>query len=235
MDANIDFLQVVQDPNGPFVLCTTCRCVIGVNPHPKSHVDPKKTIHRRQSLLFRHLKTKHSLYKWQIAADLALAWPNIIAALENGRREYPTGQPNGAPKDERLRLHHIYQCQLCSYCRQSKTYTLLHVKTAHKGLKYRVHGYACILAQTYFDYVNSAIGVWWQVDLIPRLPLKPPRTRALNLQQAEAAGEGEEERDPAAAKLPPGRPRTKPRTTDRENLLTKLPTTGRLTSSCACP
>jgi hypothetical protein len=79
MLTSLDFLSVVDAPNGPFVFCKPCGSVIATNPHGAGIEYP---LTRKEHLLCRHL-LKHHEDKGPFASlpTIATAWPELIAAL----------------------------------------------------------------------------------------------------------------------------------------------------------
>ena len=165
---HIDFLGAVLDPNGPFVFCKPCRHVIAVDPHLESRVDPKNhPIDGSRTLVYRHLRAKHGAADHVAVAALVRARPDIVAALWNGRREYPRGRPDGSPWDDRLPLFQIYECYVCHDRRLSEDYMRRHVRAEHTPQEYSRRGYDLIWAQTWFGQVQGAMGLWWRVEPPP--------------------------------------------------------------------
>jgi hypothetical protein len=100
MLTNLDFIEVIQAPNGPFAFCCLCATVVAANPHKtgKPHL-----VTSTQSLLYRHLKQHHPIDPTTFP-DLLAVRPELITALENSRYQLPHPLPDGHPQIDGLKV-----------------------------------------------------------------------------------------------------------------------------------
>lgn len=77
MFTNLDFLDIIQVSNGPFVFCRSYATIIAANPHSTGVDYPLST---SKSLLYRHLKQYHDGTQPAILPDLVQA--RLVSGFE---------------------------------------------------------------------------------------------------------------------------------------------------------
>jgi hypothetical protein len=157
MAAHLDFLGVVQCPNGPFVICYACRYVVGV-----------------KGALSKHLRNEHELPPSKSAPLLAARSDVAELALKTlGRR--PAPWPNDVQPAPGLPTFSGFECTICEYRCESKEHIRRHVGKRHQDLRgvsyqYYMDAVRVVQMQTWFRANNGGLGIWWRVSRTGPMP-----------------------------------------------------------------
>ena len=87
MLTSLNFLDVVEAPNDPFVFCRVCTSIVAANPHSTGVDYP---LSPSKSLLYRHLKQYHGAAKPSILPALICKRPRLAEALANSQYQMPS-------------------------------------------------------------------------------------------------------------------------------------------------
>lgn len=151
MLANLNFLDIVQCPNGPFIICYDCQYVVGA-----------------YSTLVAHLQKTHSLLPRR-ATTLLDARLDLTKLLPTTLGRLPLPWPNGVAPVQGLPVFRGYSCLHCSLCTVNKDAMGRHQRKKHQD--YSKASYDTVQLQTWFATRCGGPGVWfWKVDALGPAP-----------------------------------------------------------------
>ena len=186
MCTSLDFLDVVDLPNGPFVYCRPCTSIVAANRQPiRSH----HGLASKQSRLYRHLDQHHDLASPRQIPDWVAARPRLAEALANSRDQYPAPLPDQSPPFPGLQVFDRMECILCAgpevFRSMGEDSMRKHCRKSHGagGVARPGATYRRVPAQTWFPRWEGGAGVWWLVTLprkrkrVQQTPEPPPLAR----------------------------------------------------------
>lgn len=159
MATNLDFLGIVQCPNGPFIICYSCGHVVGA-----------------RGALSAHLNKTHKIVPSQ-AKILVAARPDIAQLVPKTFGCIPAPWPNDIMPAPGLKLFQGWECSLCEYKCLSQDHAKRHVRKGHPDSSqtaYRINYLRPVVLQTWFQTSAGGWGVWWRVSQTgPAPPIYP--------------------------------------------------------------
>jgi hypothetical protein len=154
MPANLDFLGIVQCPNGPFIICYHCQCIVGARGTLSTHL--QKT---------HHLPPQQAAPLLAMRLDLTKLAPKTVGQL-------PLPWPHGIAPVRGLPVFPGYTCPHCSLCTVNKDTMRDHRHKEHQD--YSKALYETVQLQTWFSNHRGPGACWWQVDASgPAAPIWP--------------------------------------------------------------
>lgn len=168
MLSNLDFLDVVEAPNGPFVFCRPCTTIVAANPHPTGQDYPLSSV---KSLLYRHLHKYHAAPKASSLPPLIAARPRLAEALHNSRHQMPLPLTDYSLPFPGLKIWDRLECKACSgpnpsrfSCEDSMR---KHLRAQHGKGEFRAR-FRIVPMQTWFPNHYGGMGIWWFVQVSKR-------------------------------------------------------------------
>ncbi len=78
MLANLDFLGIVQCPNGPFIICYDCQCVIGAHSTLQAHLQKTHGLPPLLAAPLLAVRLDLTEITSKTAGQLPAPWPNSV-------------------------------------------------------------------------------------------------------------------------------------------------------------
>ena len=151
MLTNLNFLGIVQCPNGPFIICYDCQYIVGA-----------------RGTLQAHLQKTHNLPP-RVSIALLAARPDLTKIAPKTTRQLPTPWPNGVVPIQGLPVFPGYKCPHCSLCTMSEEVVQRHQHKEHQD--YSKASYNIVQLQSWFSTTHGSRGSqWWLVDTLGPAP-----------------------------------------------------------------
>jgi len=166
MLTNLDFIDVVSAPNGPFALCRTCMTIIATSPYSYGNDVPFSS---PSSLIYRYLRKYYDATQPSAILALIATRLGLAEALENSRHQMLLALLDRSPCIASLKVLEAYQCSLClrpNFVRYMSEDTLKrHLLKAYGKLEFfRQVRYCLVTVQSWYPNHASRLGILWEVE-----------------------------------------------------------------------